>query len=209
MPSPAQRYPGLDQTTHWLPQRGYVSNSPVVLQLGGVRFHKDGLVLLGLVAIIVILQVGGRALDLTESSEDIGLALACVMGWTITLSPMHHEWAHAAVARREGITVLAAGYSAGRAYVLLAPPATGVTVRAWIRTLAAGAVSNAVVALLALAWWMGRGPELDPNGAFLLGVCATELLAAITNSAPVANTDGRQIRDALHLARSPASRAFE
>ena len=204
MPSAVdQRYPALNQTTRWVPDRGYVSKSPVVLQLRRVRFHKDGLVLLGLVAVIVGLQVGGRILDLTESSEDIGLAFACVMGWSITVLPMHHELAHARVARREGIEVLAAGFSAGRAYVILEPPATGVTVRAWTRTLAAGAVSNAAVALVALAWWLSRGPSLDPNGAFLLGVFAVELLAAITNLVPVANTDGRQIREALHIARSP------
>ena len=195
---------GLDQTTRWVPDRGFVSTSRVVLHVRGVRFHKDGLVLLGLVAVIIGLQIGGKMLALTETSEDIGLAFACLVGWSISVLPFHHELAHATVARREGIEVAGAGYSAGRAYVILQTPSIGVTFRAWIRTLVAGAVSNAVVALVAFAWWLALGPKLDPSGAFLFGVFAVELLAAIANLVPVANNDGRQIRQTLRVARSPA-----
>jgi Zn-dependent protease len=201
-----QRFPGLDQTTRWVPDRSFVSTSRVVLNVRNVRFHKDGLVVVGLVAVIIGLQIGGRVLALTKSSDDIGLVLACLMGWSISVLPFHHELAHATVARREGIEVVAAGYSAGRAYVLLQAPSTGVTVRAWTRTLVAGVVSNGVVALAAFAWWLGRGgAKVDPTGAFLLGVFAMELSTAIANSVPVINNDGRQLLQALRIARSPVA----
>lgn len=201
-----QRFPGLDQTTRWVPDRSVLSTSRVVVNVRSVHFHKDGLVLVGLVAVIIGLQVGGRMLGLTESSEDIGLALACVVGWICAATPVHHELAHAVVARRQGISVEGLGFSAGRAYVILRAPSTGVSVRAWIRTLAAGVVSNAVVAVAAFAWWLGPGgARFDPSGAFFLGVAASELLTAITNAVPVANNDGRQILQALRLARSPVA----
>ena len=202
--SVGQRFPGLDQTTRWVPDRWDVPTSRVVVNVRGMRFHKDGLVLVGLVAIIVGVQIGGRVLGLAESSDGIGLAIACVVGWTISGSPLHHELAHAVVARHAGIQVVGSGYSAARAYVLLHAPSTGVTVRAWIRTLAAGVVSNAVVALAAFVCWLGPGGAgFDPIGVFLLGIAASELLMVIGNATPVVDNDGRQILRALRIARSP------
>lgn len=152
-----RRYPGLDQQTRWIPSRCAPPSSRVIWQLGKFRLHRSALPLLFLSALYVGGPFVAGALIDRRFSHPVIVALTFAMAWGCMIVPLHHELMHSIVARHFGIETRASGYHLGGAYVVLHAPSTGVTPRAWIWTMSAGPISNAIVGIALLAGWLTSG----------------------------------------------------
>jgi Zn-dependent protease len=171
---------------------------------GRFCLHRSGVVLLVLSAMLVGAPFLAGALIEPHWSDPVLVAMTLACTWSAVIAPLHHELAHAWVAKRLGIEVLESGYHLGGAYVVLHPPSTGVPLRAWICTLSAGPISNAVVGIVLLAGWsLIVGELFSAGGLFCMLVAAIELCTAFANSVPVPRRDGGGIAAALRMARSP------
>jgi Zn-dependent protease len=160
-------------------------------------------VVLGFIVALVSSQFSGYLFISDFHIDASGLGLAVMVAWTFAVAPLHHELAHAWVARRQGIAVAMVGFHGSGAYVTLRPDSTGVTPRGWIKTLAAGPISNLGMGVALLACWLALGGDGSgaPNSV-LLSVAAAELLTALLNAVPHPRTDGGAIREAFRLARA-------
>ena len=187
-----------------MPSRCAAPSSQVIWQRGKFRLHRSALLMLFLSALLVGAPfVAGAFID-RRFSDPVFVAMAFAVAWAGAITPMHHELAHSIVARHFGIETLASGYHFGGAYVVLHPPSTGVTPRAWIYTLSAGAISNAIVGGAVLAGWSltSRG-WFTAAGLFCMLVAAIELCVSFANAVPTPNNDGGAIVDTLRIARTP------
>ncbi len=147
--------------------------------------------------------VAGALID-RRLSDPVSVAMASAVAWAGTIAPAHHEFAHSIVARHFGIEIRASGYHLRGAYVVLHPPSTGVTLRAWIWTLSAGPISKAIVGVALLAGWsLMSGGWFSAGGLFCMLVAALELCTSIANAAPGPKSDGGAIVDTLRISRSP------
>jgi hypothetical protein len=195
---------GPDQQTRWVPTRYRVPTSRVIWQRGKFRLHQSAVRLLVVSALLVIVPTIAGLLIEPPLMSPTSVAVAYAMAWAFTLSFLHHELAHALVARRHGIETLAMGFHGNGAYVRFRRTSTAVPPHAWVRILAAGPVSNAVVGSALLAGWLATGAGLsDPLGLFFLLAGVMELVWAAATGVPVRDNDGREIVDALRLSRSP------
>ena len=126
-----------------------------------------------------------------------GLALA--LPWAFVVSFVHHELAHALVARRYGIETYAVGFHGNGAYVEFEQTDHEVTAQQWIRVLAAGPVSNAVAGAVLLTSWLAMGGGWSSSATVFCLVAGTfELVWALESAVPFRANDGRAILDALH-----------
>lgn len=203
-PDRTSRYPGLDQTTRWVPSRYAPSPSPVIWEHGGLRVHRAALLTL-IPSVLVALApfLGGAFID-DGLSDPLVVVVAFVIAWPGTVSAIHHEAAHVLVARHFGIGIRWVGYSGSGAYTIFHPPSTGVTLRAWIWTVAAGPISNAAVGFAMLAGWSIAGSSwFTAGGTFCMLVAAVELTTSLANAVPTPKSDGGAVLDALRIARSP------
>jgi len=202
--APDQRYLGLDQHTRWLPTRNVPTSSRVVYRHGTFCLHRSGAAWLILVGLLVSLPYLAGAILEPAFGDPLFQAMALAAAWTATVTPLHHELAHALVANRAGISVVRSGFHFGGAYVVLRPPSTGVTVRDWIRTLAAGCASNLTVGGALVAGWLIVGDGwYNPAGVFVILVAGSELCVGIVNAIPQPRSDGGAVAEAMRLARSP------
>ncbi|MEK7422624.1 MAG: M50 family metallopeptidase [Actinomycetota bacterium] len=198
-----RRYPGLDQQTRWVPSRCAPSSSRVVWQRGRFRLHRSALLMLFLSGLLVGAPFVAGALIDRRFSDPVFVAMAFALVWAGAIAPLHHELAHSSVARHFGIETRASGYHLGGAYVVLHPPSTGVTPRAWIWTLSAGPISNAIVGGALLAGWsLTSGGWFTAAGLFCMLVAAIELSTSFSNLVPGPKSDGGAIVDTLRISRS-------
>jgi hypothetical protein len=197
-----QRYPGMDQRTRWTPARYVPPTTRIVWRYGRFVLHRSGAILLAL----VVLAAGSvfAAMITLDVFDLVFVALLLACAWPVTVSPAHHELAHALMARRVGIAVERAGFHAGGAYVVFRPDADGVTVREWIRVLSAGIFSNlAVGTILVVGWSLLGDGWFTAGGLFCLLASSIEYCIAVTNAIPQGSSDGGAVKDALRVARSP------
>ena len=198
------RYPGLGQHTRWVPTRNAPTSSRVVYRHGKFRLHRSGAATLILVGLLVSLPYLAGAILEPAFGDPVFQAMAFAVAWMATVTPLHHELAHALVAKRAGISVVRSGYHFSGAYVELRPPSTGVTVRDWIRTLAAWCASNLTVGgALVVGWMMFGDGWFNAAGVFVMLVAAIELCVGIANAIPQPRSDGGAVVEAMRLARSP------
>lgn len=187
-----------------MPTSPVLSTSPIVARVRTFHIHRDGAVLAGLIALAFAVNIIGPMIIGAEYIDDVALALTLGMLWGVVVAPLHHEVAHALVARHCRIEVIGSGYSARRAYVLFRPPVMGVTVRQWISTLAAGPASNAVVGSSALVCWVVVAhAKVSGGGLLVLVIALSELLLCLTSAIPFSDSDGQKISLLLRFARSP------
>jgi Zn-dependent protease len=176
----------------------------VVWQRGKFRLHRGALLMMFLTALLVGAPFVAGALINRRFSDPVFVAMALAMAWAGTIAPLHHELAHSIVARHFGIETRVAGYHLGGAYVVLHPPSTGVTPRAWIWTMSAGPISNAIVGCVVLAGWsLTSGHWFTAAGLFCMLVAALEVCTSFANAVPGPRSDGGAIVDALRISRSP------
>jgi hypothetical protein len=195
---------GLDQQTRWVPSRYLVPTSRVIWQRGRFRLHHSAVRLLVVSALFVSLPlVAGLALD-SSLADPLFVGTAFALVWAFTISFLHHELAHAVVARHFGVETLAVGFHGNGAYVRFRPSSTGVEPRTWVWILAAGPLSNAVAGVLLLVGWWAAGADLSSAvSVFCLVAGVIELVWAFVTAVPIRENDGREIVDALRLTRSP------
>lgn len=195
---------GLDQQTRWVPSRYLVPTSRVIWQRGRFRLHHSAVRLLVVSVLFVILPlVAGVALD-SSPADPLFVGTAFALVWAFTISFLHHELAHAVVARHFGVETLAVGFHGNGAYVRFRPSSTGVEPRTWVWILAAGPLSNAVAGALLLVGWWATGADLNSAvSVFCLVAGVIELVWAFVTAVPIRENDGSEIVDALRLSRSP------
>lgn len=182
----------------WVPTHYAVPTSPVVRQWGRVRLHRSGVRTLVVSTVLVGLAVvgAGSAGPATTVLAGLGLALA----WASTVSFVHHEAAHALMARRFGVRTRDVGFHGNGAYVRFRPTAEPVPGRAWAWIMAAGPLSNALVGVLLL--WLAASRTDGPFLAtFCLAAGAIELGWALRTGIPRRSNDGRALVDAWRSSR--------